>query len=45
MEISIVILLAVLAGATYLYGFRREINAMTKAGQWRNLMLLRFPVK
>ena len=39
------ILLAVLAGATYLFGFRREIMILTRSGQWRKLMLLRFPVE
>ena len=39
------ILLAVLAGVTYLLGFRREIGLMTQTGQWRNLLLLRFPVE
>ena len=43
--VALSILLAVLAGVTYLLGFRREIVAMTRAGQWRNLMLLRFPVE
>lgn len=38
------VLLAVLAGATYLFGFRREIRVMAQTGQWRNLLLLRFPV-
>ena len=37
--------LAVLAGATYLNGFRREIRAKVRARQWRDLALLRFPVE
>ena len=43
--VALSILLAVLAGGTYLYGFRRAISAMIKSGQWRSLILLRFPVK
>ena len=43
--VALSILLAVLAGATYLFGFRRHIRVMVQSGQWRNLMLLRFPVE
>ena len=43
--VALGILLAVLAGVTYLLGFRREIGAMAQTGQWRNLLLLRFPVE
>ena len=43
--VTLSILLAVLAGATYLHGFRREIRVMAQSGQWRDLLLLRFPVK
>ena len=43
--VALSILLAVLAGGTYLYGFRRAISAMIKSGQWRSLILLRFPVE
>ena len=39
------ILLAVVAGLTYLLGFRQHIAAMAQSGQWRNLLLLRFPVE
>ena len=39
------LLLAVLAGSTYLMGFRREIRVMAQAGQWRRLLMLRFPVE
>ncbi len=39
------ILLAVLAAAAYLMGFRREIVRMVHEGQWRKLLLLRFPVE
>ena len=39
------ILLAVLAAATYLFGFRREIRMLADSGQWRMLLLLRFPVE
>lgn len=39
------ILLAVLAAATYLFGFRREIRMLADSGQWRKLLLLRFPVE
>lgn len=40
--VALSILLAVLAGVTYLFGFRREISAMARTGEWRRLMLLRF---
>ena len=40
--VALSILLAVLAGATYLFGFRREISEMARAGEWRRLMLFRF---
>ena len=43
--VTLSILLAVLAGVTYLFGFRRHIGVMVQSGQWRNLMLLRFPVE
>ena len=43
--VALSILLAVLAGGTYLYGFQRAISAMIKSGQWRSLILLRFPVE
>ena len=36
------ILLAVVAGATYLFNFRVEIARMVSGGQWRRLALLRF---
>ena len=42
--VSLSILLAVLAGATYLFGFRRQIKTLAGDGQWRDLLLLRFPV-
>ena len=38
------VFLAALAGLTYLFGFRREIRTMAQTGEWRNLLLLRFPV-
>lgn len=37
--------LALLAGFTYLHGFRKRIRAMVQARQWRDLALLRFPVE
>ncbi len=43
--VALSILLVVLAGITYLMGFRREIRSMAQAGQWRGLLLLRFPVE
>ncbi len=43
--IALSILLVALAGVTYLLGFRREIWVMLQTGQWRNLLLLRFPVE
>ena len=43
--IALSISLVVLAGVTYLMGFRREIRAMVHDGQWGNLLLLRFPVE
>ena len=43
--IALSILLVVLAGVTYLLGFRREIGVMLQTRQWRNLLLLRFPVE
>ena len=43
--IALSILLAVLAAATYLFGFRREIKILAESGQWRKLLLLRFPVE
>ena len=36
------ILLAVLAGATYLFGFRRQISALIQDKQWRRLLSFRF---
>ena len=36
------ILLAVLAGATYLFGFRRQIRDSTQHHQWRRLLMFRF---
>lgn len=36
------ILLAVLAGATYLFGFRRQIRDSTQNQQWRRLLMFRF---
>ncbi len=43
--IVLAISLAVLAGVTYLMGFRREIRTMIHDGQWGKLLLLRFPVE
>ena len=43
--IALAISLVVLAGVTYLMGFRREIITMAQEGQWGKLLLLRFPVK
>ena len=43
--IALSISLVVLAGATYLMGFRREIRAMVREGRWASLLLLRFPVE
>ena len=40
--IALSVFLAVLAGVTYLFGFRREISAMARTGKWRRLMLFRF---
>ena len=36
------ILLTVLAGATYLFGFRRQISALVQDKQWRRLLSFRF---
>ena len=36
------ILLTVLAGATYLFGFRRQISALIRDKQWRRLLSFRF---
>ena len=36
------ILLTVLAGATYLFGFRRRISALIQDKQWRRLLSFRF---
>ena len=36
------ILLTVLAGATYLFGFRRQISALIRNRQWRRLLSFRF---
>ncbi len=36
------ILLTVLAGATYLFGFRRQISALVQNKQWRRLLSFRF---
>ena len=36
------ILLTVLAGATYLFGFRRRISALIRDKQWRRLLSFRF---
>ena len=36
------ILLTVLAGATYLFGFRRQISALIQDKQWRRLLSFRF---
>ena len=36
------ILLAVLAGATYLFGFRRQFSALIQDKQWRRLLSFRF---
>ena len=35
-------LLTVLAGATYLFGFRRQVSALIQSKQWRRLLALRF---
>ena len=43
--VALSISLVVMAGATYLMGFRREIRTMARDGQWGNLLLLRFPVE
>ena len=43
--IALSVSLVVLAGVTYLMGFRREIRAMVHDGQWGRLLLLRFPVE
>ena len=43
--VALSILLAVLAGATYLFGFRTEISAIARTGEWRRLMLFRFVEK
>ena len=40
--IALSILLAVMAGATYLLNFRNEISILARARQWRRLILLRF---
>ena len=40
--VALSVFLAVLAGVTYLFGFRREISAMARIGKWRRLMLFRF---
>ncbi len=40
--VALSILLAVLAGVAYLFGFRRDISAMARNGEWRRLMLFRF---
>ena len=40
--ITLSILLAILAAATYLIGFRREIRTLAREGQWRRLLLFRF---
>ena len=36
------ILLTVLAGVTYLFGFRRQISALIQDKQWRRLLSFRF---
>lgn len=36
------ILLTVLAGATYLFGFRKQISALIRNRQWRRLLSFRF---
>ena len=36
------IMLTVLAGATYLFGFRRQISALIQDKQWRRLLSFRF---
>ena len=36
------ILIAVLAGATYLFGFRRQISELIRSKQWRRLLAFRF---
>ncbi len=43
--IALAISLAVVAGVTYLMGFRREIRTMVHDGQWGRLLLLRFRVE
>ena len=43
--IALAISLAVVAGVTYLMGFRREIRTMVHRGQWGRLLLLRFSVE
>ncbi len=40
--ITLSILLAILAAATYLIGFRQEIRTLVHEGQWRRLLLFRF---
>lgn len=35
-------LLTVLAGATYLFGFRRQVSALIQSKQWRRLLAFRF---
>ena len=40
--VALSISMAVLAGVTYLFGFRREISAIARTGEWRRLMLFRF---
>ena len=40
--VALSIFLAVLAGVTYLYGFRGKIAKMARVGDWRRLMFLRF---
>lgn len=39
---ALAILLAVVAGSTYLLGFRAEILAQAKAGSWRRILTFRF---
>ena len=41
-KVVLSILLALVAGAAYLWNFRGEISAMVREGQWRRLILLRF---
>ena len=40
--VALSIALVVLAAVTYLFGFRREISAMARSGQWGRLALFRF---